>query len=331
MHVNKRVGWQFVMSEVEHFTATVGDELAGQRLDKILAQLFSDYSRARLQSWVSDGAVLVDGKQLRSKDKLRGGERIEIQVEREEKVDSQPEAIPLDIVYEDEALLVINKPVGLVVHPAAGNREGTMLNALLHHAPELTLVPRAGIVHRIDKETSGLLVVARTLKSQKVLTEQIQRREFEREYQTVVNGVMTAGGTVDAAIGRHPAVRTRMAVVANGKAARTHYRVVQRYRAHTHLLVKLETGRTHQIRVHMAHIRHPIVGDPVYGGRLRIPKGCGEALNGVLRTFKRQALHAAKLGLVHPESGEMVHWQAPLPLDMAHLLQVLDEDLRQAE
>ncbi|MCF6323091.1 MAG: 23S rRNA pseudouridine(1911/1915/1917) synthase RluD [Gammaproteobacteria bacterium] len=319
------------MNEVEHLSATVDDELAGQRLDKILAQIFSDYSRARLQQWVSDGVVLVDGKQLRSKDKLRGGEQIEITVELEEEVDSKPEAIPLDIVYEDESILVINKPVGLVVHPAVGNREGTMLNALLHHAPELTSVPRAGIVHRLDKETSGLLVVARTLKSQKVLTEQIQRREFEREYQTVVNGVMTAGGTVDAAIGRHPTVRTRMAVVGRGKEARTHYRVIKRYRAHTHVLVKLETGRTHQIRVHMAHIRYPIVGDPVYGGRLRIPKGCGEALNGMLRTFKRQALHAAKLGLVHPESGEMVSWEAPLPTDMTRLLQVLGDDLKLAE
>jgi len=319
------------MSEIEHLSATVEDELAGQRLDKILAQLFSDYSRARLQQWVSDGVVLVDGKQLRSKDKLRGGEQIEITVELEEEVDSKPEAIPLNIVYEDESILVINKPVGLVVHPAAGNREGTMLNALLHHAPELASVPRAGIVHRLDKDTSGLLVVARTLKSQKVLTEQIQRREFEREYQTVVNGVMTAGGTVDAAIGRHPTVRTRMAVVGRGKEARTHYRVIKRYRAHTHVLVKLETGRTHQIRVHMAHIRYPIVGDQVYGGRLRIPKGCGEALNGMLRTFKRQALHAAKLGLVHPESGEMMEWEAPLPTDMTRLLQVLDEDLKQAE
>jgi 23S rRNA pseudouridine1911/1915/1917 synthase len=280
---------------------------------------------------VSDGVVLVDGKQLRSKDKLRGGEQIEITVELEEEVDSKPEAIPLNIVYEDESILVINKPVGLVVHPAAGNREGTMLNALLHHAPELASVPRAGIVHRLDKDTSGLLVVARTLKSQKVLTEQIQRREFEREYQTVVNGVMTAGGTVDAAIGRHPTVRTRMAVVGRGKEARTHYRVIKRYRAHTHVLVKLETGRTHQIRVHMAHIRYPIVGDQVYGGRLRIPKGCGEALNGMLRTFKRQALHAAKLGLVHPESGEMMEWEAPLPTDMTRLLQVLDEDMNQAE
>jgi len=319
------------MSEIEQLSATVGDELAGQRLDRILAQLFGDYSRARLQQWVSDGAVMVDGQQLRSKDKLRGGEQIEIRVELEEEVDSQPEAIPLDIIYEDEALLVINKPVGLVVHPAVGNRDGTMLNALLHHAPELANVPRAGIVHRIDKDTSGLLVVARTLKSQKLLTEQIQRRAFEREYQTVVCGVMTAGATIDAAIGRHPTVRTRMAVVAGAKESRTHYRVMQRYRAHTHVQVKLETGRTHQIRVHMAHIRHPVVGDQVYGGRLRIPKGCGETLLARLRGFKRQALHAAKLGLVHPESREMMAWQSPLPRDMMLLLQALDDDLKQAE
>jgi len=317
------------MSEVQQLNATVSDELAGQRLDRVLAQLFSDFSRARLQQWVSDGAVLVDGRLLRSKDKLRGGEQIEISVVIEEEVDSQPEAIPLDIVYEDEALLVINKPVGLVVHPAAGNRDGTMLNALLHHAPELATVPRAGIVHRLDKDTSGLLAVARNLKSQKSLSEQIQRHNFEREYQAVVCGVMTAGGDVDAPIGRHPTVRTRMAVVGSGKAARTHYRVLKRYRAHTHVRVQLETGRTHQIRVHMAHIRHPIVGDQVYGGRLRIPRRCSEPLAEMLRGFRRQALHAAKLGLTHPDSGEVMVWQAPLPQDMTALLQMLDDDLKQ--
>lgn len=318
------------MSEVQQLSATVSDEQAGQRLDRVLAALFPDYSRARLQRWVSQGEVLVDGAQRRSKEKLRGGEKISLRVVLEEEVDSQPEAIPLDIVYEDEALLVVNKPVGLVVHPAAGNRHGTMLNALLHHTPTLAAVPRAGIVHRLDKDTSGLLVVARNLKSQQSLSAQIQRHDFEREYQTVVCGVMTAGGDVDAPIGRHPTVRTRMAVVGNGKAARTHYRVYRRYRAHSHLKVKLETGRTHQIRVHMAHIRHPIVGDSVYAGRLRIPKGCSNVLSGVLRGFKRQALHAARLGLRHPDSGEAMMWQAPLPRDMVVLLRALDEDLRLA-
>lgn len=331
MHVNKRVEWQFVMSEAELMCATVGDELAGQRLDRVLAQLYPDYSRARLQQWVGDGAVLVDGKQLRSKDKVRGGEVIEISIVLEEESNAEPQPIPLNIIYEDDALLVINKPVGLVVHPAAGNRDSTMLNGLLHYAPELVNVPRAGIVHRLDKDTSGLLVVARNLKSQKSLSEQIQAHDFEREYQAVVCGVMTAGGEVDAPIGRHPTVRTRMAVVGNGKEARTHYRVLKRYRAHTHVQVRLETGRTHQIRVHMAHIRHPIVGDQVYAGRLRIPKGSSGALAEKLRSFKRQALHAAKLGLIHPDSGDPMMWQAPLPDDMMSLLEALDSDLQQME
>ncbi len=314
------------MTLLEHFTAVVPDDLAGQRLDQALAQLFPDFSRARLQQWIKAGQVTVDGQQRKPKDKLLGGEQIELAATSEEEVSWQAQPIPLNVVYEDEALLVINKPAGLVVHPATGNPDGTLVNALLNHAPELSEVPRAGIIHRLDKDTSGLLVVARTLKSQKVLVEQLQAREMKREYQAVVCGVLTAGGTVDEPIGRHPVDRKRMAVVYNGKEAITHYRVIERFRAHTHIRVNLETGRTHQIRVHMAHLRYPLVGDQVYGGRLRLPPGCGEALQTMLRQFKRQALHAARLGLVHPGSGEEMSWEAALPDDMLALLRVLAED-----
>jgi len=306
--------------------AEVPEELAGRRLDQVLAELFADFSRSRLQQWVKEGQVSVDGKQLRPRDKLFGGERIVLTVQLSAESAFEPEPIPLDIVYEDEALLVINKPAGLVVHPAAGNWKGTLLNALLHHAPALAQVPRAGIVHRLDKDTTGLLVVAKTLESQTALVEQLQARSFTREYDAVVNGVLTGGGTVDAPIGRHPVDRKRMAVVRNGKPAVTHYRLAERFRAHTHIKVQLETGRTHQIRVHMAHQRFPLVGDPVYGGRLRLPPASGEALIQMLRGFPRQALHASRLGLVHPQSGEYMEWQAPLPEDMQNLLTVLRED-----
>jgi 23S rRNA pseudouridine1911/1915/1917 synthase len=303
-------------------------ELVGSRLDQALAELFPDFSRSRLQQWVKDGSVLVDGKVLRSKDKLLGGESIEIDVQLEAETTFTPEPIPLDIVYQDESLLVINKPAGLVVHPAAGNWQGTLLNALLHHDPAIATVPRAGIVHRLDKETTGLLVVARTLEAQTALVEQLQAREFTREYDAVVNGVLTGGGTVDEPIGRHPVDRKRMAVVRNGKPAVTHYRLAERFRAFTYIKVQLETGRTHQIRVHMAYRHNPLVGDPVYGGRLRIPSGCTPELEQMLRHFHRQALHASRLGLTHPQSGEYMEWTAPLPEDIQTLLEVLRQDMR---
>lgn len=314
------------MSETETLSAVVPATLGGQRLDQVLAQLFPDYSRARLQQWIKAGQVQVDGAVRRPKDKLLGGERVVVQATAEQAVHWQAESIPLDIVYEDEAILVINKPAGLVVHPGSGNPDGTLVNALLNHAPELEQVPRAGIVHRLDKATSGLLVVARNLKSQKQLVAALQARSVKRQYQAVVCGVLPSGGTVEAPIGRHPVDRKRMAVVAGGKEAVTHYRVIQRYRAHTHLRVDLETGRTHQIRVHMAHVRHPLVGDPVYGQRLRIPPDSSEQMMATLRGFKRQALHAARLGLVHPFSGAALEWQAPLPDDMLQLLAVLAQD-----
>ena len=315
------------MDKEIHLKALVSDQQAGLRLDQALSQMFPDYSRSRLQTWIKAGQVTVDGKELRPRDRVYGGEEVVIETVIEEDEGYQSQDIPLDVVYEDDSLLVINKPAGLVVHPAVGNRSGTMLNALLHYAPELAGVPRAGIIHRLDKNTTGLLVVAKTLAAHKDLVEKLQSRDFEREYQTVVNGVMTAGGTIDAPIGRHPVDRTRMAVNERGKPAVTHYRVVERFRAHTWVRVQLETGRTHQIRVHMAYKRYPIAGDPTYGGRLRLPSDSSESLINTLRSFRRQALHAARLGLQHPETGEMMQWEAPIPEDMEQLIQALQQDV----
>jgi 23S rRNA pseudouridine1911/1915/1917 synthase len=313
-----------------HLTEVVASEMSGMRLDQALARLFSDYSRSRLQQWIKAGQVTVNGRVLRPRDPVVGGETIEVNVVLEQEVPCAPQNIPLDIIYEDSAILVINKPAGLVVHPAAGNPDGTLQNALLHHAPELVEVPRAGIVHRIDKETTGLLVVARSLEAHKFLVDELQQRKFEREYAAVANGVMTAGGTIDAPIGRHPVDRKRMAVVTTGgKPSVTHYRVVERFRAHTWIRVQLETGRTHQIRVHMAHRRYPLVGDPVYGGRLRLPPGSSAAVEQALRGFRRQALHAARLGLTHPDSGGHMEWQAPMPEDMLQLIEILRVDAQE--
>ncbi len=319
------------MPSSEHLTIKVPADCFGQRLDQILAQLFPDYSRARLQQWIKAGQVSVNGQQRRAKDKLEGGELIELEATSEEEVSWQGEDIPLTIVYEDEDIIIVNKPAGMVVHPAAGNYDGTLVNALLHYAPELNEVPRAGIVHRLDKETSGLLAVARNLKSQKHLVDILQARVMKRQYQAVAYGVMTAGGTVEAPIARHPVDRKRMAVVSNGKPAVTHYRVMQRFRIHTHIRVDLETGRTHQIRVHMAHIHYPLVGDPVYGQRLRLPRDCSAKLTDFLRNFKRQALHAARLGLEHPTTGKIMEWEAPLPDDMQQLIELLHEDAEQRD
>ncbi|MEJ2687524.1 MAG: 23S rRNA pseudouridine(1911/1915/1917) synthase RluD [Gammaproteobacteria bacterium] len=311
-------------------SAEIPDNFAGRRLDQALAELFPDYSRSRLQHWTRAGQVRVDGRPGQVKERVVGGERVVVDARLEAEVAPAPQPIPLTIVYEDDALLVIDKPVGLVVHPAAGNRDGTLQNALLHHDPGLAAVPRAGLVHRLDKDTSGVLVVARTLTAHKYLVEQLQARAFQREYEAVVWGVLTAGGKVDAPIGRHPVDRKRMAVVAGGKPAVTHYRVAERFRAHSRLRVHLETGRTHQIRVHMASVRHPLVGDPLYGGRLRIPAGATEALAQALRGFRRQALHAARLGLIHPLTGEAMEWRSPLPADMVGLLEVLRADAQAA-
>lgn len=309
-------------------SAEVPFEMAGMRLDQVLAELFTDYSRSKLQTWVKAGRVQVNGLALKPKDKLVGGETIALDAEAEIVVIAEPEPIPLEILFEDESLLIVNKPAGLVVHPAVGNWNGTLLNALLNHDPNLETLPRAGIVHRIDKETSGLLMIAKTLQAHNSLTGQLQDRDITREYLAITRGRMTAGGTVDEPIGRHPTDRKRFAVRENGKVAVTHYRVGQRFTRHTLVQVKLETGRTHQIRVHMAHIRFPLLGDQVYGGRFQMPPDCSEQLEKELRSFKRQALHAAKLGLQHPVTDEYLEWEQPLPDDMARLLDALAENER---
>jgi len=299
---------------------------AGLRLDQALARELPQYSRARLQGWIEAGTVEVDGRRLRAKDKVLGGERVEVAARLEADPRVAPEAQPLAVVHQDRALFVINKPAGLVVHPGAGNPRHTLQNALLALDPKLALVPRAGLVHRLDKDTSGLLVVARTPEAHSSLVAALAEREVERTYLAVCNGAMTGGGTVDAPIGRHRTQRTRMAVRNDGREAVTHFRIEKRYRAHTLVRVQLETGRTHQIRVHLAHIGYPIIGDPVYGGRRRLPAGCGPALTAALSAFPRQALHAARLALAHPLTGRALEWEAPLPDDMARLLAALDHD-----
>lgn len=307
--------------------ATVPQELAGKRLDQALAAMFPDVTRSQLQQWIEVGLVRVNGAAARKRDKLKGGEAIELDAPPPVEVDWKAQEIPLAIEFEDDELLVINKPAGLVVHPGAGNPEGTMLNALLHHVPALSQLPRAGIVHRLDKDTSGLLVVSKTERARQHLIQQLQEKTMGREYVTIVNGVMIAGGTVDEPIGRHRTDRKRMTVTSAGKDAVSHYRVLKRYRLHSLVQVRLESGRTHQIRVHMAHIRFPVVGDPTYGGRQRIPKGCSEELAQRLRDFKRQALHALKLTLVHPVTEEEMTWSASVPEDMSKLMEALARDV----
>lgn len=319
------------MTQQINLAAEVPDSLAGQRLDQVAAELFPDYSRSRLQAWIKNGDLKVNGEIRKTRDKILGGERLELQAALVADESWTPQAIDLDIIFEDEHLLVINKPVGLVVHPGAGNADSTLLNALLHHCPALATLPRAGIVHRIDKDTTGLLVVAKTLKAHTSLVEQLQEKSAFREYEAIVCGVMTGGGKVDEPIGRHPSVRTKQAVTHSGKPAVTHYRVLERFRGHTHIKVQLETGRTHQIRVHMAHIRYPLLGDPLYGERLRLPKGATAALIEALRGFRRQALHARRLGVIHPATGEPIEWETPLPADFQTMLRILRNDLQQGE
>lgn len=308
-------------------SAEVQPEQMGQRLDQTLAELFPEYSRSRLKTWIEADLVKLNDRITNiPREKVLGGERIEIIVEVEDETRFEAENIPLNIVYEDDDIIVINKPKDLVVHPGAGNPNGTLLNALLYHYPPIVEVPRAGIVHRLDKDTTGLMVVAKTIPAQTKLVRDLQKRKITREYEAVASGIMTKGGTVDQPMARHATKRTLMAVHPMGKPAVTHYRIMENYRNYTRLRLRLETGRTHQIRVHMAHIAHPLLGDQTYGGRPRPPKNASEDFMEVLRNFKRQALHAVMLRLAHPITGEMMEWYAPLPDDFVELLNALKAD-----
>jgi 23S rRNA pseudouridine1911/1915/1917 synthase len=320
--VNQSIPAPSDQSRIE-MSASVPHEDCGRRLDQVASVLFPEFSRSRLQQWIKEGQLRVNGEQQVPRQKLLGGEILTIDAALKPEGDWLAQNIPLDIAYEDEHILVINKPANFVVHPAAGNRDGTVLNALLHHCPQVESVPRAGIVHRLDKDTTGLMVVAKTLQAHTDLVAQLQARTVQREYEAVVSGVMTGGGFVDQPIGRHAKQRTKMAVISSGKEARTHYRVLERFAGHTYVRLKLETGRTHQIRVHMAHIRYPIVGDDAYGGRFRIHKGTSQVLRDSLSQFGRQALHARELGLIHPATGEAISWTSELPEDMQTLLAAL--------
>lgn len=315
---------------VNALTTAIPLEAAGRRLDQVLAELFPDYSRSRLAGWIKSGDVLLDNVPVVPRYIVHGDEIITLRVRQENQVALAPQEIALDIRYQDDDVLVINKPVGLVVHPGAGNSDGTLQNALLHFDANLAEIPRAGIVHRLDKDTSGLMVVARSLRAHTSLVAQLQVRTMHRQYEAIVLGTLIAGGTVDASIGRHPHDRLKQAIVEDGREAVTHYRVRERFRAHTALQLNLETGRTHQIRVHMTHIRHPLIGDALYGGGLKLPRGASETLIALLRNFKRQALHAERLEFAHPATGKTISVEAERPSDMQALMDALRTDTENA-
>lgn len=315
------------MTQEINLKSEISATQTGLRLDQAVAELFPDYSRTRIKEWILAGNVYVDGVSVtKPREKVLESQMIEIEAYLEEEVVAEAQAIDLDIVYEDDDILIINKQAGLVVHPGAGNADGTLMNALLHHCPEIEHVPRAGIIHRLDKDTTGLMVVAKTVEAQTHLVAALQAREITREYEAIVLGTMTAGGTVDEPIGRHPTKRTHMAVHHGGRPSVTHYRVAEKFRAHTRLRLRLETGRTHQIRVHMAHIGHVLVGDPVYGGRPKPPKNASPEFFEILKGFTRQALHAVRLELAHPVTMEIMTFNAPIPEDMVQLTKALRKD-----
>ncbi|RDX37382.1 23S rRNA pseudouridine(1911/1915/1917) synthase RluD [Vibrio campbellii] len=308
-------------------TNTVKDSQLGQRLDQAIAELFADFSRSRLKEWLLAGKVQVNGEVVtKPRTRVMGGEEITLQAELEDEERWEAQDIPLDIVYEDEDIIVINKPRDFVVHPGAGTPDGTVLNALLYHYPDIAEVPRAGIVHRLDKDTTGLMVVAKTVPAQTRLVRALQKRNITREYEAIAIGRMTAGGKVDKPIGRHSTKRTLMAVAPMGKPAVTHYRVAEHFREHTRIRLRLETGRTHQIRVHMSYLQHPLLGDTAYGGRARIPTGASEELTEMIRGFDRQALHAVMLRFDHPVTGEELEFHAPVPDDMVEMTEALRKD-----
>ena len=312
----------------DYLEALVPIQCHGMRLDQVAAELFPDYSRNRLASWIKEGRLMVDGRTVKPRDKATASAQVTLVVTHEPVIDWQPQRLPLDIIFEDEHILVVNKPAGVVVHPAAGHADSTLVNALLAHAPELDELPRGGIVHRLDKETSGIMFVARTSLAHKSLVAQLSERTVSRTYCAVCAGALTGGGKIDAPIDRHPTARTKMAVVADGKPAVTHYRIAHRFKHYTQLQVNLETGRTHQIRVHMAHRKWPLIGDPVYGGRQRVPAGASELLMSTLRGFPRQALHAQALEFEHPASGDWMEFETDLPDDLVNLLEVLEREDR---
>ena len=303
----------------------IPERMTGARLDASLSEMLPDYSRSKITTWIKSGDALINQKTFKPKDKVSGTEIVCLTLNQKQSNDWIAEKIPLNIVYEDEDIIVVNKQFGLVTHPGAGNWSGTLANALLYYDPVLSTLDRAGIVHRLDKNTSGLMVVARNEKSQKYLVEQLQNHSVDREYSAIVYGHMIAGGTVDEPIGRDPKDRVKQAVLMSGKEATTHYRAIDRFKSHTHVKAILETGRTHQIRVHLSHVGHSLIGDPMYGGRVRFPKKASEELKDALVNFTRQALHSKKLTLTHPISGELMSWKAPLPDDMLRLLEVLKE------
>lgn len=309
---------------------SVPDELVGLRFDQALARLFPDWSRSAAKDAILAGQATLNGLPAKPRDRIAAGAQVRLEHTPRASTEHHPEALTLDVVYADPAFAIINKPAGLVTHPGAGNREHTLLNGLLHWDPALASIPRCGLIHRLDKDTTGLLVIARTDHAHRVLTERMQAREIHREYEAVVHGVLTGGGRADAPIGRHPIHRTRMAVAVRGRPAVTHYRVLHRYRAHTHIRVLLETGRTHQIRVHMAHLGQPVVGDATYGGRMRLPTQPDPALIAVLASFRRQALHATRLQLVHPETDLPLEFHVEPPADFQGLLAALERDLKRA-
>ena len=310
---------------METLTIIIPERMTGDRLDVALSEMLPDYSRSKITAWIKSGDALINNKAFKPKDKVNGSQVVMLSLNKKQNNDWSAENIALNVVFEDEDIIIINKPFGLVTHPGAGNWNGTLANALLYYDSELSKLDRAGIVHRLDKNTSGLMVIARNEKSQKYLVEQLQSHSVAREYSAIVYGHMISGGSVNDPIGRDPKDRIKQAVSSNGKDATTHYRVIDRFKSHTHVKAILETGRTHQIRVHLSHIGYPLLGDPMYGGRVRFPKKASEILKESLLGFKRQALHSKKLTLNHPSTGELMSWKSPLPDDMLELLNILSE------